>query len=293
MSNVVFLLFEVVCVQYGVVFDEVIVCNVVDVIVEDVGVGDQIGWFVLVGEYCCVWIIVCEEVVLCGVLWFEVVIVWIDLLIVVYWCYCEGDWMMVDLIVCEFEGLVCVLLMVECNGLNFLQLLLGVVMVMCCYVDCVEGMCVKIFDMCKMLLGLWFVQKYVVWVGGGENQCFVLYDGILIKENYIVVVGGVGEVFDVVFVLKLGVFVQVEVEMFVQFDMVFVYGVQLVLFDNFMFDMMCEVVCVVDGKVVFEVLGGVNFEMVCMFVEMGVDCILIGVLMKDVWVIDYLMWIVD
>lgn len=60
-----------------------------------------------------------------------------------------------------------------------------------------------------------------------------------------------------------------------------------------MFDMMCEVVCVVDGKVVFEVLGGVNFEMVCMFVEMGVDCILIGVLMKDVWVIDYLMWIVD
>lgn len=48
---------------------------------------------------------------------------------------------------------------------------------------------IKICDMRKIILGLRMLEKYVVRVGGGYNYWFGLYDGIMIKDNYIVVCG--------------------------------------------------------------------------------------------------------
>lgn len=54
-------------------------------------------------------------------------------------------------------------------------------------------------------------DKYVVVCGGGFNYCFGLYDGVMIKDNYIVFVGFIIKV--VILVKeKLGYMVKVEVE---------------------------------------------------------------------------------
>lgn len=52
--------------------------------------------------------------------------------------------------------------------------------------------------MCKIMLNMCVVEKFVVLYGGGYNYCYFLFDVILIKDNYIVVVGGVRYVLEVI-----------------------------------------------------------------------------------------------
>lgn len=80
--------------------------------------------------------------------------------------------------------------------------------------------------------------------------------------------------------------VVVEVDCFDQFGDVIVVGVESVLLDNFLLDDLCGVVVQVEGKVMLEVFGGVNLDMVCGIVEIGVDIILVGVLMYLVFNFD-------
>ncbi|MEK6297347.1 MAG: nicotinate-nucleotide diphosphorylase (carboxylating), partial [Paraburkholderia tropica] len=60
--------------QYGVAFDAAIARNVADALNEDVGTGDQTGRLVPADEMRDARIIVREEAVLCGVLWFDAVV---------------------------------------------------------------------------------------------------------------------------------------------------------------------------------------------------------------------------
>lgn len=61
------------------------------------------------------------------------------------------------------------------------------------------------------------------------------------------------------------------------------------MFDNFIIDLMCEVVKIIVGQVVLEVFGNVIFDIICEFVDIGVDYIFVGVLIKYVQVFDLLM----
>lgn len=140
-----------------------------------------------------------------------------------------------------------------------------------------------------MLLGLCIVFKYVVLCGGGVNYCLGFIDVFLIKENYIIVFGLVCQVVEKVFWLYLDVLVEVEVENLDELDDVLKVGVDIIMLDNFNIDQMCEVVKCVNGQVWLEVFGNVIVEILCEFVEIGVDFIFVGVLIKYVCVFDFFM----
>lgn len=55
-----------------------------------------------------------------------------------------------------------------------------------------EGINCCLFDICKMILGICYMEKWVVCIGGGINYWFVLYDMIMLKDNYVDFVGGIG-----------------------------------------------------------------------------------------------------
>ncbi|MFX1761288.1 carboxylating nicotinate-nucleotide diphosphorylase [Paraburkholderia sp. A1RI-2L] len=278
--------------QYGAAFDAAIARNVADALEEDVGPLDQTGRLVPADEVRDARIIVREDAVLCGVLWFDGVVKRVDPRIEVRWHYREGERMTADSIVCSLRGPARELLTAERNALNFLQLLSGVATVTRRYVDMIAHTQTRILDTRKTLPGLRLAQKYAVRVGGGVNQRLALYDGILIKENHIAAAGGVGAAMDAAIALNAGVPIQIEVETLEQLDAALAHGAKSVLLDNFSFEMMREAVTRTAGRAVLEVSGGVNFDTVRTIAETGVDRVSIGALTKDVRATDYSMRIV-
>jgi nicotinate-nucleotide pyrophosphorylase (carboxylating) len=278
--------------QYGEAFDAAIARNVADALDEDVGPGDQTGRLVPADEVRDARIIVREDALLCGVLWFDGVVKRVDPRIEVRWHYREGDRMAADTTVCSLRGPARSLLTAERNAMNFLQLLSGVASVTRRYVDMVAHTTTRILDTRKTMPGLRLAQKYAVRVGGGVNQRLALYDGILIKENHIAAAGSVGAAMEAAFALDAGVPIQIEVETLEQLETALAYGAKSVLLDNFSFDMMRDAVKLTAGRAILEVSGGVNFETVRTIAETGVDRVSIGALTKDVRATDFSMRIV-
>ncbi|MCP3713975.1 carboxylating nicotinate-nucleotide diphosphorylase [Paraburkholderia sp. CNPSo 3281] len=278
--------------QYGAAFDAAIARNVADALQEDVGPGDQTGRLVPADEMRDARIIVREEAVLCGVLWFDGVVKQVDPRIEVRWHYREGERMAADTTVCSLRGPARSLLTAERNAMNFLQLLSGVASVTRRYVDMIGHTRTRILDTRKTLPGLRLAQKYAVRVGGGANQRLALYDGILIKENHIAAAGGVGAAMAAALALDAGVPIQIEVETLEQLETALAHGAKSVLLDNFSLDMMRDAVKLTAGRAVLEVSGGVNFDTVRAIAETGVDRVSIGALTKDVRATDFSMRIV-
>ncbi|MGN6580650.1 MAG: carboxylating nicotinate-nucleotide diphosphorylase [Bordetella sp.] len=278
--------------HYGAAFDAAVVRNVTDAIEEDVGSGDQTGRLVPADEVRDARIIVREDALLCGVLWFDAVMLRIDPRIEVRWNYREGDRMATDAVVCLLRGPARALLTAERNAMNFLQLLSGVASVTRRYVDLIAHTSTRVLDTRKTLPGLRLAQKYAVRVGGGANQRLALYDGILIKENHIAAAGGVGPAMDAALALDAGVPIQIEVETLAQLDTALAHGAKSILLDNFSFDMMRDAVRRTEGRAVLEVSGGVSLETVRTIAETGVDRVSVGALTKDVRATDYSMRIV-
>jgi nicotinate-nucleotide pyrophosphorylase (carboxylating) len=292
LGDVVSPLFAEIRAQYGDALDAALARNVADALAEDVGSGDLTGCLVPADEMRDARIIVREEAVLCGVMWFGEVMRRVDPRIDVRWRYREGDRMTADTTVCALRGPARSLLTAERNALNFLQLLSGVATATRRFADAIAHTPAKVLDTRKTLPGLRLAQKYAVRVGGGANQRLALYDGILIKENHIAAAGGVDAAMNAALALDAKVSIQIEVETLEQLETALAHGARSVLLDNFTFDAMRDAVRITAGRAVLEVSGGVNFETIRTIAETGVDRISVGSLTKDVRATDYSMRII-
>ena len=171
------------------------------------------------------------------------------------------------------------LLTAERVALNFLCHLSGIATATARYVRAVEGTGTNICCTRKTTPGLRAFEKYAVRAGGGQNHRFGLYDAVLIKDNHIVVAGGVVNAIErarahVGHMVKI----EVEVETLEQLDEVLSLGVDAVLLDNMSVKDLTEAVTRVKGKAVTEASGGVNLENVREIAETGVDLISVGCL---------------
>ena len=92
------------------------------------------------------------------------------------------------------EGPALALLAAERTALNFLCHLSGVATLTARFVQAVRDTNVEILDTRKTTPGLRALEKAAVVAGGGRNHRVGLYDAVLIKENHIVLVGGLAEV---------------------------------------------------------------------------------------------------
>jgi len=77
--------------------------------------------------------------------------------------------------------------------LNFLQRLSGIATFTRAMVARVEGSTAALVDTRKTTPGWRALEKYAVRLGGGRNHRLGLYDAVLIKNNHLTAVGGVGE----------------------------------------------------------------------------------------------------
>jgi nicotinate-nucleotide pyrophosphorylase (carboxylating) len=81
----------------------------------------------------------------------------------------------------------------ERTALNFLAHLCGIATLTRRFVEQLAGTKTRIRDTRKTTPGLRSLEKYAVRTGGGTNHRFGLYDAILLKENHIVLAGGIAK----------------------------------------------------------------------------------------------------
>jgi nicotinate-nucleotide pyrophosphorylase (carboxylating) len=231
-----------------------------------------------------------EAMVLCGMPWFEACFRTLDPDCRINWKLNEGDLAAAGQTLCEISGNARALLSAERPALNFLQTLSAVATQTRHYVEAIGGTQARIMDTRKTLPGLRMAQKHAVKVGGGHNQRIGLFDGVLIKENHIAAVGGIGKVLEHAFrITPPDVSIQIEVETLAELDEALNAGAQLILLDNFSLEDMRLAVKRTAKRAELEASGGITLEDVRLVAETGVDRISIGALTKDVKAVDLSM----
>ena len=204
----------------------------------------------------------------------------------------DGDVLSPGDVLAEVEGDARPLLAAERTALNLLCRMSGVATLTRAYVDAVAGTGARIADTRKTTPGLRALEKHAVLCGGGSNHRFGLDDAVLIKDNHIVVCGGVEAAVRAARA-AVGHLVPVEVEVdgLDQLDVVLGLvetgaGPDVVMLDNFSLTDLSEAVRRTAGRVVLEASGGVNLQTVRAIAETGVDVISVGALTHSAPVLD-------
>jgi nicotinate-nucleotide pyrophosphorylase (carboxylating) len=165
-------------------------------------------------------------------------------------------------------------------ALNLLGRLSGVATLTARYVAAVAGTGAGILDTRKTTPGLRELEKAAVVAGGGVSHRAGLHDAILVKENHVLLAGGVGEAARLALANRGdAAFVEVEVESLAELDEVLAAGVDRVLLDDMSLDEMREGTRRAHAaQATTEASGGVSLEQAREVAETGVDFISVGAL---------------
>jgi len=191
----------------------------------------------------------------------------------------DGDRVAAGTVLARVAGRARPILAAERTALNLLGRLCGVATATAAYVDALAGTGAQVVCTRKTTPGLRALEKYAVRCGGGANHRFGLDDAVLIKDNHLVVAGGVAAAVErarrhVGHLVKI----EVEVETIAQLDEALALGVDAVLLDNFDVAALRGAVVRVAGRCVTEASGGITLATARRIAETGVDLLSVGAL---------------
>ncbi|MBN1568370.1 MAG: carboxylating nicotinate-nucleotide diphosphorylase [Acidobacteria bacterium] len=177
----------------------------------------------------------------------------------------------------HIQGAARPILTAERTALNFLSLLSGIATETRNIVAIVKPYAARVVCTRKTAPGLRGLEKYAVRAGGGSNHRFGLDDAVLIKDNHIVVAGGVAEAIrrarsHIGHLVKI----EVEVDNLDQLEIALREKIDAVLLDNMPIQMLAEAVRIADKKAITEASGGITPENAGSIAATGVDLLSIG-----------------
>lgn len=175
------------------------------------------------------------------------------------------------------------LLMAERVALNFLQHLSGIATVTGQFCRAVRGSRATILDTRKTTPGLRTLQKWAVRLGGGQNHRHSLGDGILIKDNHLLLLQGrhIGIAQACLLARRHaphGLRISVEVQTLEQTREALRGEADVILLDNMTPPLVRKAVALIHGRALTEVSGGITLQNVRQMAEAGADFISIGAL---------------
>lgn len=141
----------------------------------------------------------------------------------------------------------------------------------------------KLLDTRKTTPNFRIAEKWAVYIGGGANHRFGLYDMVMLKDNHIDFAGGIAYAVEAVkhYLGKIGKPLKIEVEtrsLEEVKEALNVGGVDVIMLDNMSPDLMRQAVDMVDGTCVLEASGGITKETIIEVAKSGVDFISVGAL---------------
>ncbi|WP_179505952.1 MULTISPECIES: carboxylating nicotinate-nucleotide diphosphorylase [unclassified Sphingomonas] len=167
------------------------------------------------------------------------------------------------------------MLTAERSALNTVQHLSGVATLTREYVDAMGQTKARLLDTRKTIPGFRHLEKYAVRTGGGHNHRMGLWDAAMIKDNHVLVAGGVAEA--VRRALAAGVKdVICEVDHLDQIEPALAAGATRLLLDNMGPDLLRQAVALVAGRVPTEASGGVRLDTIGAIAASGVDYVSVG-----------------
>jgi nicotinate-nucleotide pyrophosphorylase (carboxylating) len=167
------------------------------------------------------------------------------------------------------------LLTAERSALNTVQHLSGVATLTRAYVRAMAGADSVLLDTRKTLPGLRHLEKYATRMGGAQNHRLGLWDAAMIKDNHILVAGGVDEAVR----RARGAGVEriiCEVDRLDQIEPALAAGANHLLLDNMDPATLREAVALVAGRSATEASGGVRLDTVGAIAATGVDYVSVG-----------------
>ncbi len=188
----------------------------------------------------------------------------------------------------EFTGNAQAVLTAERTALNFVQRLSGVATLTAQFVEKVQGLPCKICGTRKTSPMIRQLEKQAIVHGGGSNHRHTLFNGILIKENHIKMVGDIPEVIrraaeGTHHLMRVGI----EVTNLDEFDQALAASADVIMLDNMDIETMCEAVRRAKGhKVVLEASGNATLDRVRSMAATGVQFVSVGSLTHSARSID-------
>ena len=167
------------------------------------------------------------------------------------------------------------LLTAERSALNTVQHLSGIATLTRQYVEAMGATECVLLDTRKTIPGLRHLEKYATRMGGAQNHRLGLWDAAMIKDNHILVAGGVAEA--VGRARAAGVErIICEVDRLDQIEPALAAGATHLLLDNMDPAMLREAVALVAGRVPTEASGGVRLDTIGAIAAAGVDYVSVG-----------------
>ena len=199
----------------------------------------------------------------------------------------DGDHLAAASEIAVVEGSVLTILEGERTALNFLQRLSGIATLTSRYVAAAAPFGATVLDTRKTTPGLRGLEKYAVRAGGGKNHRFGLYDAVLIKDNHIVAVGGVGKAVESAReAVGEEAGVEVEVQRLADLEEAIQAGADVVMLDNMSVAEIAEAVRNARGRVKLEASGGIGLDNIVAYAETGVDLISVGAITHSARALD-------
>jgi nicotinate-nucleotide pyrophosphorylase (carboxylating) len=216
-----------------------------------------------------------EDLVLSGTLAFEQTMRSLDPNCRVQWHFKEGDLVLDRQIICHINGDLIQILKAERVALNFIGHLSGISTLTRCFVKQIEHTKTKILDTRKTLPGYRDLEKRAVAHGGGQNHRYNLSDAILIKDNHILVAGGLS---NAVQRIREHTRERIEVECSNLDEVKEAVGmkVERILLDNMANDLIRQSLELIPKHISTEASGNMTVDRVKSVAELGVDFISVG-----------------
>jgi len=189
----------------------------------------------------------------------------------------DGDRISPGETVAQISGRARGMLGAERTALNLLSRMSGVATATRALADAIAGYKAKIVCTRKTTPGLRALEKEAVRLGGGANHRFGLDDAMLIKDNHIVLAGGVRQALERA-QRHAGHLVKIELEVDTldQLAEALEVGVDAVLLDNMTPETLRRAVAMVGGRAVIEASGRITLETASAVAATGVDLISCG-----------------
>jgi len=174
--------------------------------------------------------------------------------------------------------------------LNFLRRMAGIATTTRQYVDAVEGTHARILDTRKTAPGLRVIDKYAVRCGGGQNHRMDLSDGVLIKNNHIVLAGGAVQALERAIHNRRGRQpIEIEVRSLEELQQALDHGTESILLDHMSVPDVrkaVEICARQSRRIPLECAGGITLQNVRSYAEAGVDFISVAALTLSAAAVD-------
>ena len=167
------------------------------------------------------------------------------------------------------------MLTAERSALNTVQHLSGIATMTREYVRAMGDTSCILLDTRKTIPGLRHLEKYATRRGGAQNHRMGLWDAAMIKDNHILVAGGVAEA--VRRAREAGVErIICEVDRVDQIEPALAAGATHLLLDNMDVATLHEAIALVAGRVPTEASGGVRLDTIGAIAATGVTYVSVG-----------------